>query len=87
MTVQAMSRLGALLALDAELLQSYILPADGEKDLNEAKRAELAHLYRHQLTDDEGSLIAQGDMNGIFAYIAERLEKPVNGEETGGGVG
>ncbi len=87
MSVQAMSRLGALLALDAEMLQSYILPAAGAADVNEDYRANLAHLYRNQLTDAEGTLIEQGDMNKIFTYIAEHLEKPVNGEATGGGAG
>jgi hypothetical protein len=80
-----MSRIGALLALDAELLKSYIRPAEGEEDVNEENRAYLAHLYRNQLTDAEGELITDGDMNAIFAYIAEHLEKPTNGEDTGGG--
>lgn len=88
MSVQAMSRIGALLALDAELLKSYIRPAQGP-DENEENRAYLAHLYRNQLTDEEGELITDGDLNEIFAYIAEHLEKPTNGEETGsaGGTG
>ncbi len=100
MSVQAVSRIAALLALDAELLRDYVpkfadpdadndqeedLDYDPDEDLNEANRANLAHLYRHQLTEDEGQLIADGDANEILRYIADHLEKPVNGESAGGG--
>lgn len=90
MSVQAVSRIAALLALDAELLRDYVPKFkdddyDCEEDLNEEKRAYLAHLYRHQLTSEEGDLIAAGDMNKVLAYIADHLEKPVNGESTQGG--
>jgi hypothetical protein len=87
MSVQAVSRIAALLALDAEQLKKYV-PAfaeddyDQETDLNEANRARFAYLYRHQLTDQEREMIAEGDMNATVRYIADHLEKPVNGEST-----
>ncbi len=89
MSVQAVSRIAALLALDAELLRDYMPKFadddyDQEEDLNEANRANLAHLYRHQLTSEEGELIADGDANQTLQYIADHLEKPVNGESAGG---
>ncbi len=90
MSVQAVSRIAALLALDAELLRDYVPKFkeddyDCEEDLNEENRARLAHLYRHQLLSEEGDLIAAGDMNKVLEYIAVHLEKPVNGESTQGG--
>jgi hypothetical protein len=92
MSVQAVSRIAALLALDADQLRKYV-PSfadddyDQEEDLNERNRAYFAHLYRHQLTDEESELIAAGDMNATLRYLADHLEKPVNGEstKTGGG--
>lgn len=90
MSVQAVSRIAALLALDAELLRDYVPrfqedDYDCEEDLNEENRAHLVHLYRHQLTSEEGDLISAGDMNKVLEYIADHLEKPVNGESTQGG--
>ncbi len=90
MSVQAVSRIAALLALDAELTRDYVPKFadddyDQDEDLNEENRAHLAHLYRHQLTVEESQLIADGDMNANLQYIADHLEKPVNGEEPGGG--
>ncbi len=89
MSVQAISRIAALLALDAELARDYVPKFadddyDEDDDLNEASRANLAHLYRQQLTTDESQLISDGDMNATLQYIADHLEKPVNGEEAGG---
>ena len=93
MSVQAVSRIAALLALDADLIKEY-MPVyeddEEEEDLNEENRAHLAHLYRHQLTDEEKDLISGGDLNAVFQYIADHLEKPVNGDSvtgTGGGGG
>ena len=89
MSVQAVSRIAALLALDADLIKEYMPiyeDEDEEEDLNEENRAHLAHLYRHQLTDEEKGLISAGDLNAVFQYIADHLEKPVNGEAmTGAG--
>lgn len=92
MSVQAVSRIVALLALDAELLRDYVPKFadddyDQEDDLNESNRAHLAHLYRHQLTSEESQLIADGDANANYQYIADHLEKPVNGEAAGQGGG
>ena len=97
MSVQAVSRIAALLALDADLIKKYVPKyddddCDQEEDLNEQNRARLAYLYRGQLTDDEKDLISAGDCNAIFQYLADHLEKPVNGESTekgssGGGGG
>ena len=91
MSVQAVSRIAALLALDAEELKNYVPKyadddVDQEEDLNEENRSYFAYLYRNQLTSDESQLIADGDMNATFEYIAAHLEKPVNGEHTGGGT-
>ncbi len=90
MSVQAVSRIAALLALDAELLRDYVPKFadddyDQDVDLNEANRANLAHLYRHQLTAEESQLIADGDANQTLGYISIHLERPVNGEAAGGG--
>jgi len=87
MSVQAVSRIVALLALDAEQLKKYVPryapdDYDQETDLNEESRSNLAYLYRHQLTDDERELIAAGDLNATARYLADHLEKPVNGEST-----
>ena len=85
MSVQAVSRIAALLALDADVLKKYVPKyadddEDKEDDLNEKYRARFAHLYRHQLTDNEIKLIEAGNLNRIFRYLANHLEKPVNGE-------
>ena len=92
MSVQTVSRLAGLLALDADLLKDYMPKyadddADQEDDQNEKNRADLAHLYRHQLTGEESELIKEGDMNRTFQYLADHLEKPVNGESTGADSG
>ncbi len=87
MSVQALSRLAALLTLDADMVRDYVpkyadVDVDQDDDLNESKRAELAHLWRGQLEDDEQQLITAGDMNAILSCLAAKLEKPVNGEST-----
>lgn len=89
MSVQAVSRIAALLALDADLLKKYVpkfkdKDYDQENDVNEKHRSRLAYLYRHQITAEESDLIVDGDMNAVLKYLADHLEKPVNGEETGG---
>ncbi len=90
MSVQAVSRIAALLALDADLLKDYVPKYadddyDQDTDLNEANRAQLAHLYRNQLTQEESDLIAGGDANATSQYIAAHLDRPVNGGAAGGG--
>ena len=87
MSVQAVSRVAALLALDADEVKKYVPrfednDYDQEVDLNESHRSYLAYLYRGQLTDHERQLIADGDLNKVFLYLADHLEKPVNGEST-----
>ncbi len=79
MSVQAVSRIAALLALDAEVLKQY-LPED-----NEEYRSDFAHLYRGQLTGQEKTMVAGGDVQEIFQYLADHLPKPVNGEDPEGG--
>ncbi len=91
MSLQALSRLAALLTLDADLIRDYVPryaddDFDQEDDLNESNRANLAHLWRNQLTDDEQQLIADGDMNAVVGVLAG-LERPVNGESTEDGPG
>ncbi len=100
MSVQAVSRIAALLALDADKLRDFLPNADGSDD-NEENRADLVHLYRHQLdggaADDGGSvagsrtadttetdLLLDGDMNAIYQYVAAHLPRPVNGDQTDG---
>ncbi len=85
MSVQALSRLAALLTLDVDLMRDYVPKYadddyDQEDDLNESKRAHLAHLWRAQLTEAEKRLVADGDMNATLGYLAAGLERPVNGE-------
>ena len=95
MSVQALSRLSALITLDVDMMRDFVPGyADGDKDqeedLNEEKRAYMAYLWRHQLTDAEQALVTAGDMNAILEYMAAGLERPVNGESThsaGGGGG
>lgn len=92
MSVQAVSRLAALLTLDVDTLRDYVPrfaddDEDQEEDLNEANRAHLAYLWRNQLTDEEQILVTAGDMNAILVYLAAGLERPVNGESTGSSGG
>ena len=92
MSVQALSRLAALLTLDVDTMRDYVPKYadddyDQEDDLNEANRAHLAHLWRAQLTENEKQLVTDGDMNAILGYLAAGLERPVNGESTDSGVG
>lgn len=92
MSVQAVSRIAALLALNADQLRKYVPKFedddfDQENDLNEAHRANFATSYGPQLTDEERQLIADGDMNAVLRYLADHLEKPVDGESTGGEQG
>ena len=89
MSVQAVSRIAALLALDAEMARDYVPKYadddyDQEDDLNETNRANLASSYSSQLTSDESTLISDGDMNATLQYLADHLEKPVGGEDAGG---
>ncbi|MCG8461182.1 MAG: hypothetical protein MI919_33265 [Holophagales bacterium] len=92
MSVQALSRLAALLTLDVDLMRSYV-PCyaeddyDQEEDLNEPQRASLAYLWRAQLTGEEQALVSAGDMNAILGYLAAGLERPINGESAKGGSG
>ncbi|MEM8931247.1 MAG: hypothetical protein AAGE94_08725 [Acidobacteriota bacterium] len=90
MSVQAVSRIAALLALDVDMVRDYVPKYadddyDQEEDLNEEKRSYLAYLWRGQLTEDEKALVADGDMNAVLQYLANHLEKPVNGERIHGG--
>lgn len=90
MSVQAVSRIAALLALDADLARDYVPKYadddyDEEDDLNESNRADLANAYANQLTSDEITLIADGDMNATLQYLADHLEKPLGSEDAGGG--
>lgn len=95
MSVQALSRLTALLTLDVDTMRDYVPKYadddyDQENDLNESKRARLAYLWRGQLTEEEQGLVTAGDVNAILAHLAIYLERPVNGESTqsaGGGGG
>ena len=92
MSVQALSRLAALLTLDVDLMRDYVPKYadddfDREEDLNEGERARLAYLWRAQLTEEEQQLVSAGDMNEILGYLAAGLERPINGESTKTGVG
>ncbi len=90
MSVQTVSRIAALLALDADMAKNYVPryaddDYDEEDDLNEQNRANLAASY-NDLTSEEVDLIADGDMNANLAYIATHLDgKPVDGEDPSGG--
>ncbi len=91
MSVQTVSRIAALLALDADLVKDYVPKYadddyDQEDDLNEQERADLAAAYGNDLTSEESDLIADGDMNATLNYLAEHLDgKPVDGEDPGDG--
>ena len=88
MSVQAVSRIAALLALDADLARDYVPKYadddyDQEEDLNEANRSSFASSYGSQLTSDESELIADGDLNAVLQYLADHLEKPLDPESGG----
>lgn len=90
MSVQALSRIAALLALDADQLRDYIPTFnDDDEDINEGNRAKLVEQYSSQLYgDDIKDLLAEGDFNAIYQYLADHLEKPVpTGTETSPGSG
>ncbi len=85
MSAQDLSRLAALLTLDVKMMREFVPEyaeddVDQETDLNEAKRANLAYLWRGQLQGPEKQLVIDGDMNVILSDLAKRLKKPVNGE-------
>lgn len=88
MSVQVLSRVIARLALDAELLESYIPTYnDDDEDINESKRIDLVEAYGLTGTD-AGEALASGDFNQSYGYLAANLEKPVpTGEEGSGGSG
>lgn len=79
MSVQALSRITALLALDADELRDYIPTFnDDDEDINEGHRAKLVEKYNSQLQGNEiKDLLADGDFNAIYQYLAANLERPV----------
>lgn len=89
MSVQAVSRIAALLALDADALRSFLPKEDdGGVDESEESRVYFVHHYRHQITEEEKAMLEGGDMIEIFEYIRAHLPKPVNGDQStpkGGG--
>lgn len=76
MSAQAVSRITALLALNAEMLRDFMDPDDGEEN-----RVDLVSQYSNQLTEEEGELFVSGDMDAIFKYLGSKLERPTGGEE------
>lgn len=91
MSVQALSRITAMLALDAEMLQDFIptFNEDGD-DINEEKRAELVEAYSSQLFGNEiKDLLAAGDLNAMFQFLSSNLDKtiPTGTETDDGGTG
>ena len=90
MSVQTLSRITAMLALDADMLADYIPTYnDDDEDTNEANRAKLVESYNSQITDSGiKDLLAAGDFNEIFQYLASHLDKPIpEGEENDDGSG
>lgn len=89
MSVQALSRIAALLALDAGQLRDY-LPSfnDYDEDVNESRRAALVESYGSQLQSQEiKDILASGDLNKVFLYLAAHLEKPMpGGDQTSDGT-
>lgn len=81
MSVQALSRITAMLALDADMLRHYIPTFnEDDEDINEGRRADLVASYSSQLYGDEiKDLLASGDFQRIFQYLADHLEKPMPG--------
>jgi hypothetical protein len=80
MSAQAVSRIAALLALNAEMLRNYLPGTDGSDD-NEEARADLVEQYENQLTQKEAELLVAGDLNAVFQYIQSHLERPLGGDE------
>ena len=80
MSAQAVSRIAALLALNAEMLRGFMDPEKGEE-----YRVDLVDQYRNQLTDQEGDILVSGDMNGVFDYLQSKLDRPTGGDEAGSG--
>lgn len=90
MSVQTLSRIAAMLALDADMLRRYIPTFNSdEEDINEGHRAALVEAYGPQLYGDEiKDLLAAGDLNRIYQYLASHLEKPMPvGSEADDGSG
>jgi len=75
MSAQAVSRIAALLALNAEMVRDFLDPDDGEEN-----RVDLVSQYSNQLTEEEGELFVSGDMNAIFKYLGSKLERPSEAE-------
>ncbi len=92
MSAQAVSRITALLALNAEMLRNYLpQPEEGiEEEIDEVidseeYRVDLVEQYQNQLTEHEGELLVAGDMNAIFEYLRSKLDRPTGGDEAGSG--
>jgi hypothetical protein len=82
MSVEAMSRIAAILALDGRKLSAYLDRKTRPKVMSEW----LDQLEESNDADrDEIGILESGDLNRVFGYIASHLPKPIGGDERGKG--
>jgi len=80
MSVEAMSRIAAILALDGGKLSAY---------MNEKTRPDVMSSWTHQLEEsgdkdqDELGILESGDLNKVFRYIEAHLPRPTGGDQRG----
>lgn len=84
MSVEAMSRIAAILALDGGKLSTY---------MNAETRASVISGWTAQLQEsgdpdqDEVGILESGDLNRLFRYLESHLPRPTGGDERGKGGG
>jgi hypothetical protein len=75
MSVESVSRIAAILALDGDKLSSY---------MNEDTRSDLVSSWSSQLDGNtERDLLESADWNRIYAYIGSQGPRPVGGDKRG----
>ena len=80
MSVEAISRIAAILALDGGKLSLY---------RNEETRSQVMMDWLPQLEEsddpdrDEVGILQSGDLNRVFGYIASHLPRPIGGDQRG----
>ena len=75
MSVESVSRIAAILALDHEKLSDF---------MNEDRRTDMVSDWRSQLDGhEEIDLLQSADWNRIYEYIAPKGERPIGRDRRG----